>query len=61
MEKDIEEIFSVKFLANVVLDLSDGMYDEYEFVERFGFSEKQAKEIYKIITEIRNYNKNGNI
>jgi hypothetical protein len=46
-----------KFLKNIILDLVDGLWREDELVEKFGFSEKQAKQIWKSIEEIRAENK----
>ena len=52
--RTVEEMFSTKFLANVILDLVDGIWREDELQEKFGFSEDQARQIWKTVNDIRN-------
>jgi len=45
--------FSNKFLANIILDLVDGLWREDELVSEFGFSEEHASQLWKTIVELR--------
>ena len=47
------EKYNNKFLANIILDLVDGIYGDYDLVENFGLNEKQAKQIWTVIETLR--------
>lgn len=51
------EKFSNKFLKNFIVDLVDGIWSEWDFNDKFCNNEDMARQMWKVVEEIRAENK----